>query len=368
MENRNEKVFLKNESEQYIINKDELPMKMPLEKSKINKNNNNDMYINKKYISLIFTTILIFFLILFIFRKAKIQFKKDEIKKLNNNKGAMEAKEHDKNKVLNNNYCYIPLDNSNIKIIHMIITRFFMELNNLNYFKDIMSTEEYAQNAIRVTKKYLLPSLENQSCKKFIWILMIGNYTNITYVKSLFNFNNSFETEVIYEKDMKNYLRNKTVGYDILITTRIDYDDAIYYDAVNDVRKEIDINKPIFLHGYNKGVYYFESEDKYYDYYNNFDNRGVMSIFISLITVLNKVNDTYNVYELGDHTLIKKHLLETYKSFGVEELNYEPTKFDISSPKFIYVRQKYAGSFDYTSQIPKILNSIFFNLTEFYGK
>ncbi len=367
MENRNEKIFLKNESVKYIINKEELPEKKPLKKSKINKNNNNDKYINKKYIPLIFTTILIFFLILFIFRKVNIQFKKDEIKKLNSNKGPIEVKEPDKNKVSNNNYCYIPLDNSNIKIIHLIITRFFMKFKDLD-FEKIMSTEEYAQNAIRVTKKYLLPSLENQSCKKFIWILMIGNYTNITYVKSLFNFNNSFQTEVIYKKDMKNYMRNITLGYDILITTRIDYDDAIYYDAVNDVRKEIDINKPILLHGYNKGVYYFESEDKYYDYYNNFDNKGVMSIFISFITVLNKVNDTYSVYELGDHTLIKKHLLEAYKSFGVGELNYELTKFDISSPKFIYVRQKYSGGYDYTSRIPKKLNPIYFNLSEFYGK
>ena len=93
----------------------------------------------------------------------------------------------------------------------------------------------------------------------------------------------------MYQKDFKNYLKNISTGLDFLITTRIDSDDCIYYDAVNDVRKLIDINKPIFLHGYNKGVYYFEANDKYYDYYNNFDNRGVMSIFISLILNLKKV-------------------------------------------------------------------------------
>ena len=92
-------------------------------------------------------------------------------------------------------------------------------------------------------KKYLLPSLENQSCKDFIWILMIGNKANITSLNSLFNFNNSFQWHIIYTKDIRNFLRNITKGFDVLITTRIDYDDLIYYDAINDIRKEINIKK-----------------------------------------------------------------------------------------------------------------------------
>ena len=76
---------------------------------------------------------------------------------------------------------------------------------------------------------------------------MLGNKADITLVKSLLKFNNSFEKEVLYENDVKPYIRNRTKGYDVLITTRIDYDDEIYYDAVNDVRKQININKPILF-------------------------------------------------------------------------------------------------------------------------
>ena len=65
---------------------------------------------------------------------------------------------------------------------------------------------------------------------------------------------------------MKPYIRNRTKGYDVLITTRIDYDDEIYYDAVNDVRKQININKPILLYGYNRGVSFYESNRKYYEF------------------------------------------------------------------------------------------------------
>mgnify|MGYP002624488085 CR=1 FL=1 len=170
-------------------------------------------------------------------------------------------------------------------------------------------------------KKYLLPSLGNQSCKNFTWVLMLGNNANITYVNSFLNFNNSFESKVIYQKDIKYFVRNITKGFDVLITTRIDYDDIIYYDAVNDVRKSINMNKPILLYGYNRGILYFEKTGKYYDFYRTYKNQGCMSIFASLIIVLNKVNDTYIVYDLITHTRIRKVLLQNvipnFKLLGI---------------------------------------------------
>ena len=218
-------------------------------------------------------------------------------------------------------------------------------------------------------KKYLFPSLENQSCKDFNWILMLGNKANMTLVKYLLDLtNNSFKSEIIYQKDLKSYINNKSKDKDFLITTRIDSDDCIYYDAVNDVRKQIDINKPIFLHGYNKGVYYFEKENKYYDYFNTFNDVGVMSVFISLIVNLNKVNDTINVYELGDHSYIKKTLLKTYQSYGIKELNYDPASFDVSDRKFVYVRQKNSLTFEYSKSIPYQHSPKTFNISKLFGK
>ena len=43
--------------------------------------------------------------------------------------------------------------------------------------------------------------------------------------------------EYFAKKTSKNYVRNKSKGYNVLITTGIDYDHIIYYNAVNDVRK-----------------------------------------------------------------------------------------------------------------------------------
>ena len=270
------------------------------------------------------------------------------------------------------NDCYISSYNSDIKILHLIITRFLIKFYRLNGFPKKLDNKAYIQNGIRVMNKYLFPSLNNQRCKNFIWILMIGNEANISQVKSLIdlnNSNNSFESKILYQRNLKYFIKDKAKYFDILITTRIDYDDCIYYDAVNDVRKIIDINKPVILHGYNTGLYYFESTDKYY-YYHYENNEGVWSVFASLILVLNKVNDTFTVYDLDNHCTIKKTLLKSYKSFGINELNYDPAIFDNGDPKFVWVRQKYSGASDYTEKIINNLkyNKINFNLNEFYGK
>ena len=109
---------------------------------------------------------------------------------------------------------------------------------------------------------------------------MLGNEANIASIKSLVNLNNSFQWYIVNDKDIKNFLRNITKGFDILITTRIDYDDRIYYDAVNDVRKEIIFYKPMLFHGYNRGLYFFELDNKYYDFEYKL-NSGVFSVFES---------------------------------------------------------------------------------------
>ena len=242
------------------------------------------------------------------------------------NKSSKETNEGLKKKNISFKNCYISVDNSNIKVIHLIITRFLIELPVKIEFHKIIQKKEYILNGIRVMKKYLLPSLENQSCTDFIWILLIGNKANLTYVKSLINFNHSLDLRLISEKDIKKYIKNITKGFDVLITTRIDYDDRIYYDAVNDVRKAVNINKPIILYGYNRGYYYFESEDKYFNNYSNTTD-GAWGLFLSLIIVLNKVNDIYTIYDMGNHVVIRKNLTKYYKYYGINKLDYEPISF-----------------------------------------
>ena len=267
--------------------------------------------------------------------------------------------------------CHISSESPNLKIFHVIITRFLIEFYHKNEFPKKLYNKDFIDNGIRVMKKYLLPSLEYQSCKNFTWILMMGDQANITYIQNLLGFNYSFPIKIIFQKDIKSYLIDKTKGFDILITTRIDYDDRIYYDAVNDVRKKINRKKPILLYGYNRGFKYYEFKDKYEEYHYK-SKDGIWSVFISLIIILHRVNDIYIVYDLGDHTAIKTTLLKNHKLYGINELNYEPAIFDDGTPKFVWVQQKYSGSYNPSLIIKKKRKrhseSINFYINKFYGE
>jgi len=147
----------------------------------------------------------------------------------------------------------------------------------------------------------------------------------------------------------------------------MDYDDIIYYDAVNDVRKAININKPMIIYGYNRGVYYDEKDNKYYEFYSTYKNNGAINIFVSLIVVLNEVNDIYTIYDLGSHTRIRINLLKSYKAFGLKTLSYEPANFDSGDPKFVYVRQKFSHSYNFIRQQIKESKIYNFNLSNLFG-
>jgi hypothetical protein len=264
-----------------------------------------------------------------------------------------------------NDNCFLSPENANKKIIHIIITNFIIDFYKADGFPKIIYTKEYLKNGIRVMKKYLLPSLQYQSCKDFIWMLKVGDKANITYLKSLLNIDIPFKSIIIYNKEYKNFIRNITKNIDILITTRIDYDDRIYWNAVNDVRKVINRTKPLFLYGYNRGFFYFEELDIYTHFFRNYKNNGTMSIFQSLIIFMNKVNDSYTIYDLDSHTTARKYLLNNYKQFGLKKLDYEPAYIDYDSPKFVWVRQNFSGTLKYFNK-PKT-KAVHFNLDNFYG-
>ena len=307
---------------------------------KFKKKLGDKIFISKKIIYQISAINILFLILIFIEilkfnRFDNYSFIGADEKIKNNTKGTIPFKK-----------CFIPLDNENLKIIHIIITRFMLEFgDNFKYIKNM--NKEYIQNGFSVMNKYLIPSLNSQLCKDFIWVLMIGEKLNITFVKSNLNSNILFQYEILNENVFKNYTEIITRESDVFISTRIDYDDRIYYDAVNDVRKQININRPVFLYGYNSGVYYFVSSGKYYEYYQNKRNGGALALFLSLIIFTKKLNKSINIFDVGDHTKIGKMLLQNYKLYGIEKIDYEPFLFDEGSPKFIYNRHKFSHSYKY---------------------
>ena len=95
----------------------------------------------------------------------------------------------------------------------------------------------------------------------------------------------------------------------------------------------------------------------------------VLFIIKKIINIIIFINDTYTIYSLGNHVHIRKIALEKYKSFGIKELNQEPAIFERKTPKYVFVRQNYSGTYYQTKAFQKrlrIANN--FNLNKFYGK
>ena len=67
---------------------------------------------------------------------------------------------------------------------------------------------------------------------------------NITKVKSFIKDDLSFKSIILYKKNLRDFLKKITKGYDVLIPTHIYYNDRINYDAMNDTRKYMNINRP----------------------------------------------------------------------------------------------------------------------------
>ena len=55
--------------------------------------------------------------------------------------------------------CYVPPEYSNLKIIHLVITRYMVEHHRLKNFSKIIYKIDYILNGIRVLKKYLIKRL-----------------------------------------------------------------------------------------------------------------------------------------------------------------------------------------------------------------
>ena len=72
---------------------------------------------------------------------------------------------------------------------------------------------------------------------------------------------------------------------------------------MNEVRKQINSNKPLMLYGYNRGVQYNEIDNKHYELSKDYKKVRVMNSFIiiNLIVDLTKVNDTIYITDLGSH-------------------------------------------------------------------
>ena len=137
---------------------------------------------------------------------------------------------------------------------HFIITRFNLKHSDDTWKKDksgnIVLTDKWMDKRMEIFKKYCLPSVLNQSSKKFSWMIYIDSDTKEKYKKQ-FERLSKLNSHIIikkvssYKEFQNNYCRdliNLTTANECshLITTRLDNDDIIHKDFILKIQEQFD--------------------------------------------------------------------------------------------------------------------------------
>lgn len=150
---------------------------------------------------------------------------------------------------------------------HIILTRF-----NLQYDPDsvLHIQPAWLDNRLALFEQYCLPSVLQQTCKDFTWLLLTDEQTPDTHRQRLL----SYETRAPYIKvifcpyyDDFNVLYRQigeqyAKGYDWLLSTRLDNDDMLALDFVEQLHTYMDTHQPAnIVFTYPFGIQYFAGEN-----------------------------------------------------------------------------------------------------------
>jgi hypothetical protein len=219
--------------------------------------------------------------------------------------------------------------------LHFIITQF-----NLRNFPlpDNVSHERWVKwtvDRIGLFREYCLPSVLNQSCKEFLWLIFFDSSTpdefsgfiseleSFPFIRICYS-NGAQDFNERYTDELRKRMVNKI---NWIVTTRLDNDDCLHKDAVDVIRKNF-TQKHKFLISLASG-YVLNINDKTLSHYYY-----PMSPFISLIE--NTDEDIRGVFE-KIHTKWDDLRLFVLKEIWLDTINRKArrSRFILRQPMWI---------------------------------
>lgn len=251
------------------------------------------------------------------------------------------------------------------KIKHFVVIRFYcLDLVE----KSVLFDENFLNEQIDVFEKYTLRSLENQTNKNFLVLILIHNDIdeNNSAIQRLKNIKSTLELHVIRMNEYRDFLGLYSKDFDFMITTRTDHDDLIYSGAADEVQNMCDDRIPFMFNGYDRlitmvGNDYLGCRKFYPDY----KGIGAINIFQSCILNRNFSKELkYNIFSLS-HVKGKLEIMRWYSDNGflfddsyynVNHLEdssvYVKHNFNISSKTHVLLETKWHRS-DIEVNMPK---------------
>jgi hypothetical protein len=126
-----------------------------------------------------------------------------------------------------------------MRMQHLVLTRFNLKIPSLK--GGTGADREWMDHRLGLFERYCLPSMKNQTCKDFRWIALFDKDTGKDYRKRIEAHASAFPNLEPYflpyeERDapVRAAIAQDT---DLLVSTRLDNDDAFRFDAVEVIQK-----------------------------------------------------------------------------------------------------------------------------------
>lgn len=215
------------------------------------------------------------------------------------------------------------------RIKHFIFSRFFT-YERRGYPYDIFDVTFLTKQLILA--KNMLKSLENQTNKNFQLIFLTNpkffDNPKYEFIFSALKYATTLPIKFIKAKgglcktkwnnELLNLLKESWNNYDFVITSRMDFDDFIFKDAVADTQSKVDDCDSILAYGYNRGYSYIYKE-LYLRRCTWWKETGHIGILQSLILKSSSVKKLpYFSVEDFEHPRIKPQLKQFLEKNGVE--------------------------------------------------
>jgi hypothetical protein len=255
--------------------------------------------------------------------------------------------------------------------VHFIITRFnVVDNDRFAYAEKLLATDEvYLQERFRLFDIFCLPSIVNQTNSNFIWLCLFYENTpqnwkeKIETYKKYSNFKPYFLSEQattgenfiqtlckIIHKEVKN------IKADFIITTRIDNDDAVNLNFVNNLQEYFFKNQQEAIVNFPNGLQYIL---KFNVLKNVFDKKGHFSTRIE-----KNDNSIETVLAFNHHNLpknIKFVCIKNKNPMWLEVLHntnaansiYFQVRFLLKDLFYICLKNNHLRNFGINQQIPK---------------
>lgn len=256
-------------------------------------------------------------------------------------------------------------------IKHFVFSRFFPR-QDPKYPHDVFDVN-FLSTQLPLAKN-ILGSLENQTNKNFELIFFMNSKffdePKYEFIFSTLKDSTTLPIKFIKESEIRGLVESEYNEYDFVIQSRMDFDDFIFQDAVEDTQGKVEECENILAYGYCKGYEYIYGELYPFDTWGKWGKEGHISILQSLIL---KSSFAQKIPYVGaysfDHTKIKLKLKEFLEKNGLEfsERMFQQNTF---TNAYVYFRHECSHlsltfhSGNLTHHISKKILPIFKNITK----